>query len=57
LVERHQAHKWSSKVSLRVEKIIAAGSEGVVNVRALAPGRWELFDDFHQATRGVLDVQ
>src|SRR5215472_10150466 len=27
--------------SLRVEKIIAAGSEGVVNVRALAPGRYE----------------
>jgi hypothetical protein len=27
-------------VSLRVEKVIAAGSEGVVNVRALAPGRY-----------------
>jgi len=43
--------------SLRVEKVIAAGSEGVVNVRALAPGRYEFFDDFHQQTRGTLIVQ
>lgn len=44
-------------VSLRVEKVVAAGSEGVVNVRPLAPGRYEFFDDFHQETRGVLVVQ
>jgi plastocyanin len=44
-------------VSLRVEKVVAPGSEGVVNVRALAPGRYEFFDDFHQDTRGVLVVQ
>jgi Cupredoxin-like domain len=44
-------------VSLRVEKVVAGGSEGVVNVRALAPGRYEFFDDFHQETRGVLVVQ
>ena len=44
-------------VSLRVEKVIAAGSEGVVNVRALAPGRYEFFDDFHQETRGILVVE
>jgi Cupredoxin-like domain len=44
-------------VSLRVEKVIAAGSEGVVNVRALAPGRYEFFDDFHQQTRGTLIVR
>jgi hypothetical protein len=43
--------------SLRVEKVIAPGSEGVVNVRALAPGRYEFFDDFHQQTRGTLVVQ
>jgi hypothetical protein len=43
--------------SLRVEKVIAAGSEGVVNVRALAPGHYEFFDDFHQQTRGTLIVQ
>jgi len=44
-------------VSLGVEKVIAAGSEGVVNVRALAPGKYEFFDDFHQETRGTLVVQ
>jgi hypothetical protein len=44
-------------VSLRVEKVIAAGGEGVVNVRALAPGRYEFFDDFHQEARGVLVVE
>jgi hypothetical protein len=44
-------------VSLRVEKVIASGSEGVVNVRSLAPGRYEFFDDFHQQTRGVLVVE
>jgi hypothetical protein len=43
--------------SLRVEKVIAAGGDGVVNVRALAPGRYEFFDDFHQQTRGFLVVQ
>jgi hypothetical protein len=43
--------------SLRVEKVISAGGEGVVNVRALAPGRYEFFDDFHQQTRGFLVVQ
>ena len=44
-------------VSLRVEKVIAAGSEGIVRVRALAPGRYEFFDDFHQQTRGTLVVR
>lgn len=44
-------------VSLRVEKVIAAGSEGIVNIRPLVPGRYEFFDDFHQETRGVLVVQ
>lgn len=43
--------------SLRVEKVITGGSEGTVHVRPLAPGRYEFFDDFHQQTRGILDVQ
>jgi hypothetical protein len=43
--------------SLRVEKVVTAGGEGVVSVRPLAPGRYEFFDDFHQQTRGVLVVQ
>jgi hypothetical protein len=44
-------------VSLRVEKVISPGSEGTVHVRALAPGHYEFFDDFHQETRGTLIVQ
>jgi len=44
-------------VSLRVEKMVTAGAEGVVHVRPLAPGRYEFFDDFHQETRGILVVQ
>jgi len=43
--------------SLRVEKVVASGSAGVVNVRPLAPGRYEFFDDFHQEARGVLVVE
>jgi hypothetical protein len=44
-------------VSLRVEKVVAPGSEGIINVRPLAPGRYEFFDDFHQEARGTLVVQ
>jgi len=44
-------------VSLRVEKIIAAKSQGTVRIRALSPGRYEFFDDFNQSTRGILIVQ
>jgi hypothetical protein len=44
-------------LSLRVEKVVAAGGEGVLHVRALAPGRYEFFDDFHPETRGTLVVQ
>ena len=44
-------------VTLRVEKVIAGNSEGTINVRALAPGRYGFFDDFHQSTRGTLIVQ
>ena len=44
-------------VSLRVEKVVASGTEGVVNIRPLAPGQYEFFDDFHQETRGTLVVQ
>jgi cupredoxin-like protein len=44
-------------VSLRVEKVIAANSEGVIRLRPLAAGRYEFFDDFHQQTRGALVVR
>jgi heme/copper-type cytochrome/quinol oxidase subunit 2 len=44
-------------VSLRVEKVVAPGTQGVVNIRPLTPGQYEFFDDFHQETRGTLVVQ
>ncbi len=44
-------------VSLRVEKVISAKSEGIVDIRPLAPGRYEFFDDFHQQARGTLVVR
>jgi hypothetical protein len=43
--------------SLRVEKVVAAKSDGVVNVRALKPGRYEFYDDFNDKARGALTVQ
>ena len=43
--------------SLRVEKVVAANSEGVINVRALKPGRYEFYDDFNHKARGALTVQ
>jgi heme/copper-type cytochrome/quinol oxidase subunit 2 len=43
--------------SLRVEKVVAAGSEGVINVRALKPGRYEFYDDFNDKARGALTVR
>lgn len=43
--------------SLRVEKVVPAKSDGVVNVRALKPGRYEFYDDFNDKARGALVVQ
>ena len=43
--------------SLRVEKVIAAKAQGSIRIRPLAPGRYEFFDDFNQANRGVLIVE
>ena len=43
--------------SLRVEKVVAADSEGVINVRALKPGRYEFYDDFNDKACGALTVQ
>jgi Cupredoxin-like domain len=45
-------------VSLRVEKIVPGNGEGSINVRALQPGSYKFFDDFHQDTgNGVLVVK
>jgi plastocyanin len=51
-----KAMEFESK-SLRVEKVVAAKSEGLVNVRPLNPGRYEFYDDFNDKARGVLNVQ
>jgi heme/copper-type cytochrome/quinol oxidase subunit 2 len=51
-----KAIEFESK-SLRVEKVVAANSEGVINVRALKPGRYEFYDDFNEKARGALVVQ
>jgi hypothetical protein len=51
-----KAMEFESK-SLRVEKVVAAKSEGVINVRPLKPGRYEFYDDFNEKARGALNVQ
>lgn len=43
---------------LRVEKIVPAGGEVTVQVRALQPGKYRFFDEFHEATtQGFLIVE
>jgi hypothetical protein len=45
-------------VTLRVEKVVPGNGEATVNVRALAPGSYKFFDDFHKDTaNGVLVVK
>ena len=51
-----KAMEFESK-SLRVEKVVAANSEGVINVRPLKAGRYEFYDDFNEKARGALVVQ
>jgi plastocyanin len=41
---------------LHFEKIVPVGSEAVVYVRALQPGRYNFYDDFHHDTQGFLVV-
>jgi plastocyanin len=43
--------------ALHREKIIPAGRRISLFVGPLDPGRYEFFDDFNQATRGVLVVR
>jgi heme/copper-type cytochrome/quinol oxidase subunit 2 len=40
--------------SLHREKIVQPGAQISVIVGPVAPGRYEFFDDFHNATRGFL---
>jgi plastocyanin len=41
---------------LHFEKIVPVGNEAVVYVRALQPGRYNFYDDFHHDTQGFLVV-
>jgi hypothetical protein len=44
--------------ALRVEKVVAGGGSIAVKVRALKPGRYRFFDDYHEATtQGFLVAQ
>ena len=43
---------------LRVEKTIPAGGAVSLHVRALTPGRYRFFDDYHESTtEGFLNVK
>jgi len=44
--------------TLRVEKVVPAGGAVTVKVRALTPGRYRFFDDYHEdTTEGFLVVK
>jgi Cupredoxin-like domain len=48
------SEEFDSK-SLKVEKVIAAKSEGTVHISPLAPGRYEFIGEYHEDTaKGVL---
>ncbi len=51
------AAEFESK-DLRVEKVTPAGGKASVKVRALKPGRYRFFDDYHESTaQGFLVVK
>ena len=43
--------------SLHREKVVAPGAAASIFVGPLSPGRYEFFDDFHPAARGVVVVK
>ena len=48
----------SESKDLKVEKVVAAHGRISVHVRALPPGRYRFFDDYHEATtEGFLVVK
>jgi hypothetical protein len=51
--EQPTAGEFESTV-LHREKIVSAGGQVSVFIGPLSPGRYEFFDDFHGATRGVI---
>ena len=43
--------------SLHREKVVAPGASASIFIGPLSPGRYEFFDDFHPAARGVVVVK
>ena len=44
--------------TLRVEKVVAGGAKISVQIRALSPGRYRFYDDYHEdTTEGFLVVK
>ena len=44
--------------SLHIEKVVAAGKDATIKVRAQKPGRYEFFDEYNEKTaRGTLVVK
>ena len=50
------AMEFESK-SLKLEKVVAPNSDGLVRVGPLKPGKYEFFDDFNMSNRGTLIVE
>jgi hypothetical protein len=52
-----KAMEFESK-TLKVEKVVAASSDAVINVRGQKPGRYEFFDEYNEkVARGALVVK
>ena len=52
-----KAMEFESK-TLKIEKVIAAGGDATINVRAQKPGRYEFFDEYNEkVARGALLVK
>jgi hypothetical protein len=52
-----KAMEFESK-TLKVEKVVAGGTDAVINVRAQKPGRYEFFDEYNEkVARGALVVK
>ena len=52
-----KAMEFESK-TLKVEKVVAGGSDATINVRAQKPGRYEFFDEYNEkVARGALVVK
>ena len=54
--EQSTPAEFESK-SLHREKVIGPRAAATVFIGPLNPGRYEFFDDFHPATRGVVVVK